>query len=122
MINTESCSLPPHNQDSKIEQLLTPPQTIAVVGMSPNPDRPSHEVALYLKQQGYNVVGIHPSARDIAGIPVYPSLETVPTDFRASIVALFVAGDRTGPIVEQCARVGAKAIYFQPGAENVLTE
>ncbi len=52
-------------------------QTIAVVGMSPKPERPSHYVSMYMKEQGYNIIPVNPGHNEIAGIKCYPSLKEI---------------------------------------------
>ena len=53
-------------------------KTIAVVGMSPKPERPSHYVAMYLIENGYEVIPVNPGHKEIAGITSYPSLLDIP--------------------------------------------
>ena len=118
--NSQACPLPNRQQDSLITELLGKPQTVAVVGMSPNPARPSHEVGLYLHERGFTVIPIHPAAKEIAGLSVCRDLDSVAQP--VSVVALFVSGDRTGPIIEQAADIGARYIYFQPGTQNADSE
>ena len=50
-------------------------KTIAVVGMSPKPERPSHYVAMYMKEQGYNIIPVNPGHNEIAGMKSYPNLQ-----------------------------------------------
>ncbi|MFH1743116.1 MAG: CoA-binding protein [bacterium] len=121
-MSSESCPMPRRDQDELVRTILGRAQTVAIVGMSPNPDRPSHEVGLYLRQYGYIVIPVHPKAKEIAGLQAYPDLDAIPADQGVDIATLFVAGERTGPIIEQVARTGAKVVYFQPGAENAASE
>jgi len=120
--DAKACPIPPRGGDARIEEILGERRTVAVVGMSHKPDRPSYEVGLYLKEQGFKVLPVHPKAKEIAGLPVYPTLEALPSDEPVYLVDLFVAGDRTGEVVEQAAAIGAKVIWFQPGTENAVSE
>lgn len=117
-----SCPMPDRDQDARVRQVLGQPQVVAVVGMSPNPARPSTEVALYLQERGFLIVPVHPKAAEIEGLKVYPDLASIPSDVKIDIVDLFVAGPRTAPVVEQAAAIGAPIVWFQPGAEHPETE
>jgi len=119
---SDACPLPLGGGDEAVKDLLLKTRVIAVVGMSPKPDRPSYEVGCYLLEQGYQVIPVHPKAERIGELEVYPSLEAIPGDLTVDLVDLFVAGDRTAELVEQTARIKAPAIWFQPGAENPASE
>jgi predicted CoA-binding protein len=124
--DNESCPLPGSKgnpnpdaiTDDDVRELLTSIRTIAVVGMSSKPHRPSRGVGLYLKKQGYTIIPVHPREKSIDGMRVYPDLESIRGE-EASIdlVDLFVSGEKTAPVVEQAACIGARAVWFQPGAE-----
>jgi len=120
--NAEACPMPSGDMDEYLREKLGKPRTVAVVGMSPKTERPSNEVGLYLKSIGFTVIPIHPMAKEIGGLKVYPTLESLPEEFKIDIVDLFVAGNRTMEAVEQAARIGAKCIWFQPGTENPDSE
>lgn len=85
--------------------------------MSPNPNRPSHGIGLYLQQKGYTVIPVHPSASEIGGLRVYATLLDIPKDSRVELVNLFVRPERTVEIIRQAARIQARIAWFQPGAE-----
>lgn len=117
-----ACPMPDRNRDDRLRELLGTPCTIAVVGMSSSRSRPSNEVGLYLRSHGFTIIPVHPKEREIEGMTVYADLESIPSDVKVTIVDLFVAGPRTGPLVDQAARIGAQVIWFQPGAENAESE
>ncbi len=117
-----ACPLPDRSEDARVKNLLASARVIAVVGMSPKPDRPSHEVGLYLRDAGYEVLPAHPHAETIGGLAVFASLSAIPVGKRVDIVDLFIGGDRVEPFVEEAARIGARAVWFQPGAENAVAE
>ena len=89
---------------------------IAVVGCSGNPDRPSHQVASYLKEAGYHVIPVHPKYEKVIGEKCYPSLLDIhePVD----VVDIFRRSDRVLPIVEEAIRINAKAIWMQDGVHH----
>lgn len=109
--------MPQPGGEERIKEILGNPSVVAVVGMSPKPERPSNEVAFYLKDRGFTIIPVHPKAEEIGGLKVYPSLEAIPSDVKVEIVDLFVSGERTMDLVEQAAKIGAKIVWFQPGAE-----
>jgi len=117
-----SCPMPDRDLDARTREVLGQPRVVAVVGMSPNPARPSTEVALYLKERGFTIVPVHPKATEIEGLKVYPDLRSIPAELKIDIVDLFVGGERTAPVVEQAAAIGAPIVWFQPGAEHPPTE
>jgi predicted CoA-binding protein len=102
--------------DEEIRQLLQEAQHVAVVGWSPKPDRPSHEVAAYLKAHGYTVYLVNPTAPSAPEQPVFTDLTAiqVPID----IVDVFRRPEDVPEVVEAAIAVGAKAIWIQLGIVN----
>ena len=88
-------------------------QTIAVVGMSPKPERPSHYVSMYMKEQGYNIIPVNPGQDEIAGIKCYPSLKEIsePVD----VVDVFRRSEYILPIAESAINIKAKALWLLDG-------
>ena len=91
-------------------------KTIAVVGMSPKPERPSHYVAMYMKEQGYNIIPINPGHNEIAGMKSFPSLLDIPQTI--DVVDVFRRSEYVLPIAESAVTVCAKALWLQDGAIN----
>ena len=91
-------------------------QTIAVVGMSPKSERPSHYVSMYMKEQGYNIIPVNPGHNEIAGIKCYPSLKEIsePVD----VVDVFRRSEYIVPIAESAINIKAKALWLQDGVIN----
>jgi len=91
-------------------------QTIAVVGMSPKSERPSHYVSMYMKQHGYNIIPVNPGHDEIAGIKCYPSLKEIsePVD----VVDVFRRSEYILPIAESAINIKAKALWLQDGVIN----
>ena len=91
-------------------------KTIAVVGMSPKPERPSHYVAMYMKEQGYNIIPINPGHNEIVGMKSFPSLLDIPQII--DVVDVFRRSEYVLPIAESAVTVGAKALWLQDGVIN----
>lgn len=96
-----------------ITGLIRSSKVIAVVGLSPKPDRPSYEVAAYLRAHGYQIVPVNPSATEILGEKSYPSLSDIP--FAVDIVDVFRQPDAAPAIAEEAVRIGAKSLWLQLG-------
>ncbi len=96
-----------------IEQILQGSKTVAVVGLSPRPERDSHEVAHYLKEHGYRIIPVNPTATEILGERCYPSLSAVPEP--VDIVDIFRRPEDVPPIVEEAIQKGARVVWMQLG-------
>jgi predicted CoA-binding protein len=98
--------------DSEIRDILTSVRTIALVGWSPKPDRPSHRVAAFLHRKGYRVIPVNPgqTGQEALGEPVVASLaEAGPVD----MVDIFRRSEEAGAVVDQAIAVGAKVVWMQ---------
>jgi hypothetical protein len=102
--------------DPELRALLGEARTIAVVGLSPRPDRPSFEVAEYLKDKGYKIVPVNPSEERILGEVAYPTLLDVPCAI--DVVDVFRRADEAPEIARQAVAIGAKVLWFQDGIVN----
>ena len=91
-------------------------RSIAVVGMSPKPERPSHYVALYLKDNGYDIIPVNPGHSEIAGMKSYSNLLEIPS--KVDIVDVFRRSEHVVPIVKEAIKINAKAIWLQDGVIN----
>jgi predicted CoA-binding protein len=98
------------------DKILSEYRNIAVVGLSPNPERPSHRVASYLAEQGYNIIPVNPSAQQILGRTSYPDLSSIPEP--VEVVDIFRRSEEVISIVEEAIKVRAKAIWMQEGVIN----
>ena len=86
-------------------------KTIAVVGMSPKQERPSHYVAMYLKENGYTIYPVNPGHDKIAGMDCYPDLESIPDSI--DVVDIFRRSEFAPLIVDSTIAIGAKAVWMQ---------
>ncbi len=104
------------NEIETIQKIFTM-KTIAVVGMSPKPERPSHYVALYLREQGYEIIPVNPGQTEIVGETCYPSLKDIPKP--VDVVDVFRRSEHVLPIAQTAIEIGAKALWLQ---DHVINE
>ena len=98
------------NKPETIDQIFKM-KSVAVVGMSPKPERPSHYVGMYLKEQGYDIIPVNPGHKEIAGMISYPSLLDIPV--KVDVVDVFRRPEHAVPISEAAVEIGAKALWLQ---------
>jgi predicted CoA-binding protein len=103
------------NDANEIRSALASAKTVAVVGCSPNPDRPSHAIARYLREQGYRVIPVNPGHRQILGETCYRSLSEIPDDVKIDIVDVFRRSDQVAPVADQAIARGAGFFFMQQG-------
>jgi predicted CoA-binding protein len=102
--------------DETIRALLRRARSIAVVGLSPKRERPSHEVAAAMQRVGYRIVPVRPGVAQVLGEPAYPNLRAIgqPVD----LVDVFRAPEHVEPIVDACIELGVPALWLQEGVVN----
>ena len=105
-----------HEQTATIRKVLRDSKTIAVVGLSPKPHRPSHQVASYLMEVGYTIIPVNPGQDAILGRTCYPNLRAIPTP--VDMVDIFRRQEAVLPIVEDAISIGAQFIWMQEGIVN----
>ena len=98
--------------------MLTTSRTIAVVGLSDKPERDSHDVARYLKSQGYRIVPVNPMLTEVLGEKAYPSLSAVPLEIPIDIVDIFRRSVQVPPVVDDAIGRHVKVIWMQLGVEH----
>lgn len=99
-----------------IRALLMRSRHIAIVGLSPKPERDSHRVAAYLQRRRYTITPVRPGQRAILGEPCYPNLAAIPPERPVEIVNLFRRSELVGPHVDEAiARGGVRAVWMQVG-------
>jgi uncharacterized protein len=105
-----------------IRALLETAHTIAVVGLSADPQRPSHGVTQSMRGFGYRIVPVNPALQAWRGIPAYPDLDAavaaVGPDERIDIVNVFRRPARVGAVVDDCLRLGLPVLWLQLGVVN----
>ena len=104
--------------DPYLREILTGMRTIAVVGASPRPERPSHGVMAYLQRRGYRAIPVNPNAAGatINGETCYARLADVPEPI--DMVDIFRRSEAAGAAVDQAIAVGAKVIWMQLGVRD----
>jgi uncharacterized protein len=95
------------------ERILRRARTIAVVGLSPDPRRPSHGVARYLQRAGYRIIPVNPNVDEVLGEAAYANLTDVP--HAVDVVDVFRRSEFVGPIVDEAIAIKAPAIWMQDG-------
>ncbi|MBO7744962.1 CoA-binding protein [Paenibacillus sp. MWE-103] len=100
----------------EIKRILEETETIAVVGLSDNPERTSHMIAQAMQAKGYRIVPVNPNAETILGEQAYASLKDIP--FPVDVVDVFRRSEFTPPIAEEAVAIGAKTLWLQLGVVN----
>lgn len=99
--------------------LLTPPKTIAVIGLSDKTDRPSYQVAEYLQSKGFKIIPVNPGLTAVLGEKVYPSLSAIPVETIIDIVDVFRKPEFVPAIVQELIQSGRKSVlWLQEGVVN----
>lgn len=106
--------------DPELHALLKRTHTIAVVGMSDKPDRPSHYVAQFMRERGYTIIPVNPQCTEIDGLKCYPSLRDIPGP--VDMVNVFRRPDDIPPIAQDAVAIGAKSLWIQLGLVSAEAE
>jgi predicted CoA-binding protein len=99
--------------DETIRAILSTPQTIAVMGCSPSPDRDSHRIAQLLQRKGHRMIPVNPGHQEILGEKCYHTLRDIPVQI--DMVDIFRRSEFVAPIVDEAIAVGAKIVWMQLG-------
>jgi len=102
--------------EDRIEKILSETRTIAVVGLSDKPDRPSNQVAGFLKARGYRMIPVNPMIREAVGETAYASLEEIPG--KVDLVDVFRRSEDVPPIAEEAVKIGARFFWMQEGVRS----
>lgn len=100
----------------EIKALLSRVHTIAVVGLSPKPNRPSYHVSQAMQDFGYRIVPVRPLVAQVLGEPAYASLAEVPEPI--DLVDAFRAAEYLDDLVDECIRLKIPALWIQEGIVN----
>lgn len=103
------------NDDQKKQQVFENCKTIAVVGLSDQPQKPSYRIASYLQGAGYKIVPINPKLAEVLGEKAYPDLKSVP--FPVDLVDVFRKQEEIKTVVEEALAINPQAIWLQLGLE-----
>jgi uncharacterized protein len=101
------------NSRETINRILDECRTIAVIGLSSDPGRPSNGVAGYMRRNGYKVIAVNPNETEVFGEPAYPDLASVPE--KVDLVDVFRRPDEAGKAVDDAIAAGVKAVWMQEG-------
>jgi uncharacterized protein len=105
------------NDPNAIRQILLESKTIAVVGLSSDPMRPSYDVSQYMQRHGYRMIPVTPKDSEILGEKAYTRIADIPE--KIDLVNIFRRSDQAGIHVDEAIAVGAKAVWLQ---EEVIDE
>jgi predicted CoA-binding protein len=101
------------NSDEAIKKIMEDCKTIAVVGLSSDPGRPSYGVASYMRRQGYQVIPVNPNEREVFGEKSYAVLSDVPE--KVDLVDIFRRSSEAGTAVDEAIAIGATGVWLQEG-------
>ena len=101
------------DDDAVAEEILRRFHRVAVVGISADPNRPSHEVASYLRRVGYQVLPVNPTLSTWEGLPCSPDLAAVQPP--PEVVDIFRRSEHAGAVVDEAIACGARAVWMQLG-------
>lgn len=104
----------------EIKDILKETKTIAVVGLSPKPKRPSYRVSKAMQDFGYTIIPVRPAVDEVLGEKVYVDLESIPESLQSKIdmVDVFRAPDKITPIIDACIKLKVPLIWLQDGVVN----
>ena len=102
-----------YEEQQTIEKVLRTAKTIVTVGLSSDPEKPSHKVPAYLQEQGYRVIPVNPRLEQALGQKSYASVSEVPDAI--DVVQIFRPSAEVGPIVDEAIAAGARVIWMQLG-------
>jgi predicted CoA-binding protein len=103
------------NEPDKIQKALETAETVAVIGCSPNPARPSNSISRYLLEQGYSVIPVNPGHREILKQKCYRSLSEIPLEVRVDLVDVFRRPEAVPALAEEAIARGVPFVFLQLG-------
>jgi predicted CoA-binding protein len=104
------------NTDKEMRDILLSARTIASVGLSSNQEKESYWIVSYLKEQGYRIIPVNPTADEILGENAYPDLESIPEP--VDVVQVFRRSEDVLQVVDAAIKAGAKVVWMQEGIVN----
>ena len=98
-----------------VRRILERYRRLAVVGLSPRPERPSHRAMVHMRAAGYAITPVNPACDEVLGVPCVPSLEAAAERGPLEIVDIFRRPEDVPPVVDEAIRLGARVIWMQLG-------
>ena len=99
---------------------LTQVKTIAVIGLSDKPDRPSYQVAQYLINQGYKIIPINPNITQVFNQKAYPNIASIPSEIKIDIIDIFRKSEEVESVIQEIIKSGRQSIiWLQEGIDNL---
>ncbi|MES1947551.1 CoA-binding domain-containing protein [Salinisphaera sp. C84B14] len=105
--------MPIVTEDSRIREILAQTRRVIVIGLSSNPDRPSHEVAQALQSEGFDIVPVNPNEREVLGVNAFPDLRHVTG--MTDVVDVFRSSEHVPQIVDACIERHVRTLWLQEG-------
>jgi uncharacterized protein len=105
-------------EDRELRALLGQVHTIAVVGLSSKPNRPSLSVGGYLQEHGYRIMPVNPRETEVLGERAYPTLRDIPSDIQVDVVDVFRRAEETPEVARDAVAIGAKVLWLQADIVN----
>lgn len=105
-----------NQEDQKKNQVLQESKTVAVVGLSDNPERASYRIANYLQKQGYRIIPVNPKLETVLGEKAYPDLKSIP--FPVDVVDVFRRQEEVDAVIEEALAKNPRAIWLQVGLSS----
>ena len=111
--------------DETKRKVLADCKTVAIVGLSDDPQRASHRIGKYLKENGYKIVPVNPNLKEVLGEKAYPDLTSIP--FKVDLVDVFRRQADIDVVVEEALKINPKAVWLQmgltcPGDKNRIND
>jgi uncharacterized protein len=104
------------NSDQMMKDILLSAKNVASVGLSSNMEKESYWIVSYLKDHGYHIIPVNPTASEILGEKAYPDLSSVPE--KVDVVQVFRRSEDVPPVVDEAIKIGAKVVWMQEGIVN----
>jgi predicted CoA-binding protein len=104
------------NSDKEMKEILLSAKTVASVGLSSNQEKESYWIVSYLKEQGYRIIPVNPTATEILGEKAYPDLSSIPD--KVDVVQIFRKSEDVPPVVDETIKIGAKVVWMQEGISH----
>lgn len=109
-------------KDSEIKKLLSDYKKFSVYGLSPDTNKPSHYVPLYMKNQGWDIVGTYPKNHTVSDFKIYSQLSDIPADYR-KFIDVFRSSDRVPEVVDEAIAIGdVEVLWLQLGISHPEAE